>query len=121
MIKQIDRKKIRAKKHRRIRNKISGTNECPRINVFRSLQHMEAQIIDDVKGHTLVAASSVEFKKEGGKTGSNKEIAFKVGKMLGEKATAQGIKKVVFDRSGYIYHGKVKALAEGAREGGLEF
>lgn len=121
MIKRIDRKKIRAKKHRRIRNKISGTPECPRICVFRSLNHIEAQIIDDTKGHTLVAASSIEFKKDGAKKGVNVEVAEKVGKLLGEKATAAGIKDVVFDRSGYIYHGKIKALADGARESGLNF
>lgn len=117
MIKNIDRKEIRSKKHKRIRNKISGTAEYPRLCVFRSLNNIHAQIVDDVAGHTLVAATSLETK-EGG---SNKEAAAKVGKLIAEKAIAAGIKSVVFDRSGYIYHGRVKALADGAREGGLEF
>lgn len=117
MIKQINRKEIRAKKHRRIRNKISGTAEFPRLCVFRSLRHIHAQIIDDTAGHTLVAASSLELEDKG----NNKEVAAKVGKLIAEKAKKAGITSVVFDRSGYIYHGKVQALADGAREGGLEF
>ncbi len=117
MIKKIDRKEVRSKKHRRIRNKISGTAEYPRLCVFRSLKNIHAQIIDDVAGHTLVTATSLEIKDGG----SNKEAAKKVGKLIAEKATKAGIKSVVFDRSGYIYHGRVQALADGAREGGLEF
>ena len=117
MIKQINRKDIRAKKHRRIRNKISGTNEQPRLCVFRSLKHIHAQIVDDQAGHTLAAASSLEIKDGQG----NVDTANQVGKLIAEKATKAGIKSVIFDRSGYIYHGRVKALAEGAREGGLEF
>ncbi|MCI0502495.1 MAG: 50S ribosomal protein L18 [Fusobacteria bacterium] len=117
MINQINRKEIRAKKHRRIRNKISGTSEQPRLCVFRSLKHVHAQIIDDQAGHTLAAASSLEIKE----SGSNKDAASQVGKLIAEKAIQAGIKTVVFDRSGYIYHGRVQALAEGAREGGLEF
>ena len=117
MIKQLNRKEIRAKKHRRIRNIISGTAEYPRLCVFRSLKHIHAQIIDDAAGTTLAAATSLEIKDGG----SNKETAAKVGKLIAEKAIAAGIKGVVFDRSGYIYHGRVQALADGAREGGLEF
>lgn len=117
MIKQINRKEIRAKKHRRIRNKISGTAEFPRLCVFRSNKHIHAQIIDDVAGHTLAAATSLEIKDGG----SDKETAAQVGKLIAEKALKAGVKSVVFDRSGYIYHGRVQALADGAREGGLEF
>ncbi|MDD2371768.1 MAG: 50S ribosomal protein L18 [Firmicutes bacterium] len=117
MIKNINRKEIRSKKHRRIRNKISGTAEYPRLCVFRSLRNIHAQIIDDVAGNTLVAATSLEIKD----STSNKETATKVGKLIAEKAIEAGIKSVVFDRSGYIYHGRVQALADGAREGGLEF
>ena len=109
----------RLKRHKRVRAKISGTPECPRLNVFRSEKNIYAQIIDDTKGVTLCAASSVEKDFEG--SGSNKEGARKVGKLIAERAKAKGIEDVVFDRGGYIYHGRVKALAEGAREGGLKF
>lgn len=101
-----------------IRAKISGTTERPRISVFKSNAKIYAQIIDDQKGHTLVAASSAEL---GAKENTNVELSKEVGKKLAEKAVANGITEVVFDRNGYIYHGKVKALAEGAREGGLKF
>lgn len=102
----------------RIRKKITGTTECPRISIFRSNSQIYAQIIDDVTGKTLVSASSLEF----GKSKTNKsETASKVGKSLAEKAIAAKIDNVVFDRGGYLYHGRVKALAEGAREGGLKF
>ncbi|MFY0591329.1 50S ribosomal protein L18 [Roseivirga sp.] len=101
-----------------IRSKISGTTERPRISVFKSNAQISAQIIDDVKGHTLVAASSAEL---GAKENTNVAMSKEVGKKLAEKAVASGITSVVFDRNGYIYHGKVKALAEGAREGGLKF
>lgn len=103
---------------RGIRRKISGTTERPRISVFKSNAKIYAQIIDDEKGHTLVAASSAEL---GAKENTNVELSKEVGKKLAEKAVANGITEVVFDRNGYIYHGKVKALAEGAREGGLKF
>ena len=118
MIKRPDTKAQRLKRHKRVRSKVSGTPERPRLNVFRSEKNIYAQIIDDVAGNTLVAASSVE--KDFG-PGSNKEAARKVGKLAAERALAKGIEEVVFDRGGYIYHGRVKELAEGAREGGLKF
>ena len=102
-----------------MRAKISGTPERPRLNVFRSENHIYAQIIDDVAGRTLCAASSVEKGFEG--SGSNKEGARKVGMMIAERAREKGIESVVFDRGGYVYHGRVQELAEGAREGGLNF
>jgi len=117
MIKKIDRNAIRLHRHARIRNKISGTAKLPRLCVFRSNKHISAQIIDDVKGVTLASASSVAMKINGG----NVEAAKKVGEELGKNALAKKIKTVVFDRSGYIYHGRVAALAEGAREAGLKF
>lgn len=117
-----DRNKLRKKKHLRVRKKISGTPERPRLCVYRSLNHIYAQIIDDIKGHTLVAASTVDPALKGKlTTGGNVEAAREVGKLIAQKALAKGIKKVVFDRGGYLYHGRVAALAEGAREGGLEF
>ena len=119
MIKKKDKNKARTKRHYRVRKNISGTAERPRLNVFRSLNHIYAQIIDDTKGITLVAASSMDKDFEG--KGANVEAAKAVGKKVAEKALAAGIKQVVFDRGGYIYHGRVAALAEGAREGGLEF
>ena len=109
----------RLKRHRRVRKNISGTAERPRLNVYRSLNHIYAQIIDDTKGITLVSASSLDKAFDG--KGGNIEGAKLVGKMVAEKALEKGIKTVVFDRGGYIYHGRVAALAEGAREGGLEF
>jgi large subunit ribosomal protein L18 len=118
MIKRPDTRGQRIKRHARVRGKISGTAERPRLSVFRSEKHIYAQIIDDVAGNTLVAASSVE--KDFG-PGSNKEAARKVGKLVAERALAKGIEEVVFDRGGYIYHGRVQELAEGAREGGLKF
>ena len=119
MVKRPETRKARDARHARVRKKISGTPECPRLSVFRSLQHIYAQLIDDVNGVTLVSASTVEkdFKDYGG----NKDAAFKVGKLLAERAAAKDIKDVVFDRGGYIYHGRVQSLAEGAREGGLNF
>ena len=119
MIKRPDTNAQRIKRHRRVRAKISGTPECPRLNVFRSEKNIYAQIIDDVAGKTLCAASSVEKDFEG--SGSNKEGARKVGQLIAERAKAQGIEAVVFDRGGYVYHGRVQELAEGAREGGLVF
>ena len=119
MITRPNTNKQRMKRHKRVRAKISGTPVCPRLNVFRSEANIYAQIIDDVNGVTLAAASSVEKDFEGA-TG-NKEAARKVGKLVAERAKAKGIDTVVFDRGGYIYHGRVAELAEGAREGGLEF
>lgn len=107
----------REKRKRRIRGKISGSAKRPRLSVFRSNKHIYAQLIDDEAGETLLAVSDIDF----GESGSNKDTAFKVGKGLAEKALKKDIKKVVFDRSGYKYHGRVKSLAEGAREGGLKF
>lgn len=117
MITKTPRKKIKAKKHLKVRQRVFGTPERPRLCVYRSLKHIYAQIIDDVAGKTLVAASSLDF--EG--TGSNIEGAKKVGEMIGKKAVEAGITKVVYDRGGNIYHGRIKALAEGAREAGLDF
>ena len=119
MIKRPDTKAQRLKRHKRVRAKISGTPARPRLNVFRSLNHIYAQIIDDVNGNTLVAASSVE--KDFGATGGNCEAAKKVGQLVAERAIAKGIEEVVFDRGGYVYHGRIQSLAEGAREGGLKF
>ncbi|MCD7741595.1 MAG: 50S ribosomal protein L18 [Ruminococcus sp.] len=119
MVKKLDRAKARAKRHYRVRNKISGTAQCPRLNVFRSSKHIYAQIIDDVTGVTLCSASSMSKDFEG--NGGNKEGARKVGEMIAKAATEKGISDVVFDRGGYVYHGRVQELAEGAREGGLNF
>lgn len=119
MVKKPDSNKARLKRHRRVRGKIHGTAECPRLNVFRSLNHIYAQVIDDDKGVTLAAASSLEKGFEG--NGGNAQGAREVGKMVAKKALDKGIKQVVFDRGGYIFHGRVKELAEGAREGGLDF
>ncbi len=122
-LKKVER---RLRRKKRVRKKVFGTPERPRLSVYRSLKHIYAQIIDDIRGHTLVAASSLspeirerweELKKEGGKTA----VARAVGELLGKKAVEAGIKKVVFDRGGFKYHGRVKALAEGARAAGLEF
>ena len=119
MIKRPDTRGQRIKRHTRVRGKISGTAERPRLSVFRSESNIYAQIIDDVAGNTLVAASSVEKAFEG--NGGNIEAAKKVGAMIAERALQKGIEEVVFDRGGYVYHGRVAALAEGAREGGLKF
>ncbi len=118
MIVKESKNEMRKRRHTRVRNKISGTAECPRLNVFRSNTQIFAQIIDDVKGTTLVSSSSVELKI---KNGGNAEGAALVGKDIAEKALKLKIKNVVFDRGGYLYHGRVKALAEAARENGLEF
>lgn len=118
---KITKEERRKRRHKRIRKKVFGTPERPRLVVFRSLKHIYAQIIDDTIGHTLVSASSLdkEFPKD--KRGSNKEGARIVGEMIAKRAIAKGIKKVVFDRAGYKYHGRVKELAEAARQAGLEF
>ena len=119
MINRPDTNAQRLKRHKRVRGKISGTPERPRLNVFRSETNIYAQIIDDVAGKTLVSASSLEknFNCDGTKT----DAAKMVGQLVAERAKAAGITTVVFDRGGYVYHGRVQALAEGAREGGLEF
>ena len=119
MVNKPDTNKARLRRHRRVRGKISGTAERPRLNVFRSSANIYAQVIDDVAGVTLCAASTVEKGFEG--HGGNKEAARKVGKLIAERAAEKGITNVVFDRGGYIFHGRVKELAEGAREGGLNF
>ena len=119
MIKRPDTRGARIKRHKRVRGKISGTPERPRLNVLRSNANIYAQIIDDVNGVTLVAANTLEKDFEGA-TG-NCEAAKKVGAVLAERAKAKGIEEVVFDRGGYVYHGRVAALAEGAREAGLKF
>ena len=119
MVSKVNKNAMRLKRHIRVRGKISGTPECPRLNVFRSNANIYAQIIDDVNGVTLVSANTLEKDFEGA-TG-NAEAAKKVGAVLAERAKAKGINVVVFDRGGYIFHGRVAALAEGAREAGLEF
>ena len=119
MVKRTDSNLQRLKRHKRVRGKISGTPERPRLAVYRSNAHISAQIIDDVNGVTLVAANTYEKDFEG--IGSNKEAARKVGNTLAQRALEKGISAVVFDRGGYIYHGRVSELAEGAREGGLKF
>jgi large subunit ribosomal protein L18 len=122
MIRKISKNEIRERVHIRIRKKLRGTTERPRLTVFRSTAHIYAQVIDDLKGVTLVAASSTEKVAEGKKvTGGNLAAAKEIGKRVAERAKENGIKKVVFDRGGYIYHGRVKALADAAREAGLEF
>lgn len=118
MIKLTDKNSVRVRKHLRVRKKVNGTSETPRLCVFRSNKHIEAQIIDDTKGITLVSSSSLALKLE---RGNNVEAAKKVGEDVAKKALEKGIESVVFDRAGYIYHGRVAALAEGAREAGLKF
>ncbi len=115
-----EKKEKRDKRHRRIRKKVWGSTECPRLAVFRSLRHIYGQIISDDEGKTLVAASSLSVEIKG-RSGSKAEIAKEVGKLLAQKAQEKGIETVVFDRGGYKYHGRVEALADGAREGGLRF
>ena len=116
MITQTKRNAIRQRIHQRIRRKLAGTGERPRLNVYRSLNHLYAQVIDDQKGETLVSASSIKLK-----TGGNVAAAKEIGKAVAELAGQQGIKRVGFDRGGYLYHGRVKALADAARAAGLEF
>ena len=119
MVSRQDSNIARKKRHVRVRGKISGTAECPRLNVYRSLANIYVQLIDDVAGVTRAQASTVE--KDFAQYGGNVEAAKAVGKKLAERATEKGIKECVFDRGGYVYHGRVAAVAEGAREGGLEF
>ncbi len=119
MIRKIEKKEIRKRIHMRIRRKLRGTPARPRLAVFRSVAHIYAQVIDDVEGKTLVSASSVD---KGGKTkGGNVAAAKTIGKLVAERAKEKGVKQVVFDRGGYQYHGRIKALADAAREAGLEF
>jgi large subunit ribosomal protein L18 len=118
MITQRKRNEIRQRVHTRIRRRLAGTPERPRLNIYRSLNHIYAQVIDDSKGVTLVSASTVAAKS---KTGGNVAAAKEIGKQIAERAKEKGINKVVFDRGGYLYHGRVKALADAAREAGLEF
>jgi len=118
MILRKSRDEHRQRIHKRIRAKVAGDAERPRLAVFRSLKHIAVQVIDDRKGHTLVAASTAE---KGGAKGGNVAAAKTVGKLIAERCVEKGIKRVVFDRGGFLYHGRVKALAEAAREGGLEF
>ncbi|HEY2468768.1 MAG TPA: 50S ribosomal protein L18 [Terracidiphilus sp.] len=118
MITQTKRNEIRKRIHARIRAKLSGTGERPRLNVYRSLNHLYAQVVDDQKGETLASVSSLQMKL---KTGGNVAAAKEIGKAIAEKAKEKGIKQVVFDRGGFLYHGRIKALADAAREAGLEF
>jgi large subunit ribosomal protein L18 len=120
MITKGDKNKARVKRHLRVRKKIEGTTERPRLNIFRSSKHVYAQIIDDVKGVTLVAASTLE-KDTAVENGGNIEAAKAIGALIAQRAKEKGIEKVVFDRSGYLYHGRVQALADAAREAGLDF
>ncbi|GLH65591.1 MULTISPECIES: 50S ribosomal protein L18 [Bacillaceae] len=120
MITKVDRNAVRKKRHARVRKKIFGTAERPRLNVFRSNKHIYAQIIDDMKAVTIVSASTLDKEFDLESTG-NIEAAKKVGELVAKRALEKGIKKVVFDRGGYLYHGRVKALADAAREAGLEF
>jgi large subunit ribosomal protein L18 len=116
-----DKNVTRKKRHTRIRKRMTGTSERPRLNVYRSLSHIYATLIDDTQGHTLAAASSVDKALKTDKSGGNIDGAKAVGMQIAERAKAAGITKVVFDRGGYLYHGRVQALADAAREGGLEF
>ncbi|MDR3724991.1 MAG: 50S ribosomal protein L18 [Terracidiphilus sp.] len=118
MITLTQRNEIRQRIHVRIRRKVTGTTERPRLNIYRSLNHIYAQVIDDQTGTTVASASTLELKL---KTGGNVASAKEVGKAVAERAVAKGAKKVVFDRGGYLYHGRIKALADAAREAGLEF
>ena len=120
MIPNSSKDKTRRKIHERLRNRLTGSTERPRLNVYRSLNHIYVQVIDDSEGKTIVAASTAG-KKSGKKSGGNVASAKEIGKTIAERAKEKGIKKVVFDRGGYLYHGRIKALADAAREAGLEF
>jgi large subunit ribosomal protein L18 len=121
MLTRVTKNQKRGHVHDRIRKKMQGTAERPRLNVYRSLNNIYVQVIDDLHGTTLVSASTAEGKKEDRKTGGNVASAKAVGKTIAERAKAKGVTKVVFDRGGYLYHGRVKAVAEAAREAGLQF
>ena len=122
MITKINKNQDRLKRHKRVRAKVKGTAEAPRLSVYRSLNHIYAQIIDDVNGKTLVTASTLDKEIKGSLDGMDKKAqAFEVGKLVAKKALAKDIKTIVYDRGGYLYTGRVQSLADGAREGGLEF
>ncbi|HJT53479.1 MAG TPA: 50S ribosomal protein L18 [Candidatus Acidoferrales bacterium] len=121
MIPEISKDKIRRRVHQRIRQRMSGSAERPRLNIYRSLNHIYAQVIDDGTGKTIASASTVQGKKGSRKTGGNVATAKEIGKAIAQRAQEKGVKKVVFDRGGYLYHGRIKALADAAREAGLEF
>jgi large subunit ribosomal protein L18 len=121
MLTKIGKNEKRGHVHTRIRKKLQGTAERPRLNVYRSMNHIYAQVIDDLNGKTLVSASTAEGQKENHRTGGNVASAKEIGKAIAERAKAKGVTKVVFDRGGYLYHGRVKALADAAREAGLQF
>jgi large subunit ribosomal protein L18 len=121
VFKRPDSRALRQKRHRRLRRILSGTTQRPRLAVYRSLEHIYGQIIDDTAGSTLVAASDVEASLREGERGSKSDRAKQVGQLLAERAKEKGITSVVFDRGGFLYHGRIKALADGAREGGLDF
>jgi large subunit ribosomal protein L18 len=121
MIPEISKDKTRRRVHQRLRQRLSGSPERPRLNVYRSLNHIYAQVIDDTSGKTLVSASTVQGSKGSKRTGGNVASAKEIGKTIAQRAQEKGIKRVVFDRGGYLYHGRIKALADAAREAGLEF
>lgn len=122
MFKKVSKNLTRMKRHRRVRGKVHGTSERPRLNVYRSLTNIYAQIIDDVAGHTIAAASSLDNEVKGKvANGGNQEAAKLVGELVAKRALEKGVETVTFDRGGYIYHGRIKSLAEGAREAGLKF
>jgi large subunit ribosomal protein L18 len=121
MLTKAGKNATRQRVHDRIRKKVMGTSNRPRLNVYRSLNHIYVQVVDDLKGQTLVSASTAEGKKGERRTGGNVASAKAVGKTIAERAKAKGIEKVVFDRGGYLYHGRIKAVADAAREGGLKF
>jgi large subunit ribosomal protein L18 len=121
MLTRITKNEKRGHVHDRIRKKMQGTAERPRLNVYRSLNHIYVKVIDDLHGKTLVSASTAEGKKEDRRTGGNVASAKAIGKTIAERAKAKGVTQVVFDRGGYIYHGRVKAVADAAREAGLKF
>ena len=121
MLTRITKNEKRGHVHDRIRKKMQGTADRPRLNVYRSLNHIYVQVIDDLRGQTLVSASTAEGKKEDRRTGGNVASAKAIGKTIAERAKAKGVTQVVFDRGGYIYHGRVKAVADAAREAGLKF
>ena len=117
----MNKNESRQKRHRRVRKRVMGTSERPRLNIYRSLNHIYAQVIDDTKGSTIAAASSLDSSLKESKSGGNVEGAKAVGRLVAERAKEAGISRVVFDRGGYLYHGRIQALADAGREGGLEF
>lgn len=117
----VTKNETRQRRHVRVRKRVAGNEERPRLNVYRSNKNIYAQVIDDAKGHTLAAASSLDTNLKDAKNGGNLEGAQAVGRLIAERAKSAGVEKVVFDRGGYLYHGRIKALADAAREGGLDF